>query len=436
MSVQITGLYPRVFRSNTRDRVFVKLEEPIAEGVLFQIKIQPMERYSVNHFTYRVDEETERYPYADLTHMGDGLYYFDYDFFSEQKYTAKIKIGEEYPKCFYLYSVDEDLSKMNPYKGDTHIHSCRSDGKGTPFEVGCAFRACGFDFIAITDHQKYAPSLEAKEIFSRLTNKFFVYPGEEIHNKGMGYFHIVNFGAERSVAETISTRRDEFDDMARKLIETTDFSSVPDPYNTAWRIVIADEIRRAGGVAIMAHPYWATFGEYHMQTDDVLYLWRHGHYDALEVIASCDSDGNGNNLQESLREELLYEGIAVPVVGASDAHTLEPQKGDEHFNIQYTVAFAPSVDKVKEAIPDQRCVAVFGRPGQDFHVVGRFRFVKYARFLISEYFPKYSKLTQEHAMALASVGEDGVRSDAVVAAEEKIDAFIKEFFSFRNFVEK
>lgn len=427
----VAEIYPRVYKSNTRDRVFVRFSGSDEDEADLKIKIQPMEKYSAKHVSYRVDEEEERYPYVDLLKLEDNLYYVDYDFFTEQKYTAKIKIGDKPPRTFFLYSVDEDLAAMNPYKGDTHLHTCRSDGKGTPFEVGCAFRACGFDFIAITDHQKHFPSIEARDIFRRMTEEFCVYPGEEIHNKGMGYFHIVNFGSEKSITGDMGRYRPILEEKAQRLIESTDFSSVPDPYNTAWRIAVADEIRALGGVAIMAHPYWATFGQYHMQTDDVLYLWRHGHYDALEVIASCDGNGNGNNLQEALRAELLYEGIKVPVVGASDAHTVHPEKSDEHFNIQYTVAFAPALDKIKEAILDERSVAVFDRGGGDFHVVGRFRYVKYARFLLGEYFPQYRRLTEEHSAALAALGEEGQRSEAVALIEEKIEAFRKKFFSFK-----
>jgi hypothetical protein len=178
----------------------------------------------------------------------------------------------------------------------------------------------------------------------------------------------------------------------------------------------------------MAHPYWATFGEYHMQTDDVVYLWRNGHYDALEVIASCDGNCNGNNLHEALRTELALEGISIPVVGASDAHTLNPEKADEHFNIQFTIAFAKSPKDVKDAILKEKTVAVFSRSEHDFHVVGRFRYVKYARFLLDEYFPLYTRLTAEHAQAL-SLAKNGDLS-ALASAEESINAFKKKFFAF------
>ena len=46
--------------------------------------------------------------------------------------------------------------------------------------MGCAYRAAGYDFIAITDHHRYFPSLEGKAAFNELTNEFTVFKGEEI----------------------------------------------------------------------------------------------------------------------------------------------------------------------------------------------------------------------------------------------------------------
>jgi hypothetical protein len=38
------------------------------------------------------------------------------------------------------------------YRGNIHAHSTRSDGALTPAEVAAAYRARGYDFLAITDH--------------------------------------------------------------------------------------------------------------------------------------------------------------------------------------------------------------------------------------------------------------------------------------------
>ena len=194
MNICVKELYPKVFKSNCRQTLYVSFnhDEDIDISLL-SIKIQPMEKYSVLHTAkYRIDEE-ERYDYVPLIKCGEGLYCVEYDFTTEQQYTLKIKYNDKIICWSHVYSVDDDLSQLKPFKGDTHLHSCRSDGEGTPFEVSCNYRASGYDFIAITDHHKFAPSLEAQSEIKKLTNDFFVFRGEEVHNKSMGYFHIINF---------------------------------------------------------------------------------------------------------------------------------------------------------------------------------------------------------------------------------------------------
>ena len=52
----------------------------------------------------------------------------------------------------------------------------------------------------------------------------------------------------------------------------------------------------------MAHPCWEAYGEYNMQMEDLVYLWKNGKFDALEVLAGCDTppSNNGNNLQTAI----------------------------------------------------------------------------------------------------------------------------------------
>ncbi len=50
---------------------------------------------------------------------------------------------------------------------------------------------------------KFAPSLEEKEQISALTDEFFAFRGEEVHNRDMGYFYIINFNGNSSVNDVI-----------------------------------------------------------------------------------------------------------------------------------------------------------------------------------------------------------------------------------------
>ena len=425
--MKIKSIYPRVFHANKTQRVYIELDEAL-NGESISIKIQPMEKYTIPHTEkYRIDEET-RYPYVPLLKDNEGRYYTDFHFTSEQRYSVKLMYDEKVIYCGSLYSLNDDLFAMTAYKGDTHLHTCRSDGEGEPFDVGCLYRSEGYDFIAITDHHKHFPSLEARDAFLTLTNEFTVFPGEEIHNAPMGYFHIVNFGGDSIGQDTINVNSEYIKSDIDKILAENDFGNITDKTGLAYRIYIANKIRELGGIAILAHPFWNAFGEYNAEVEQVEYLLRNEIYDAIEVKAACDSNGNGTNLQEALWADIRAEGKKIPVVGASDSHKRSVVPADEFFAIQYTIVFAKSADEIKDAIKDERSVAVNQRDTYDFHVVGRFRYVKYARFLLDEYFPTYKTLCKKHSEALLEC-KSKERSEDICLAEENIKKYKAEFFA-------
>ena len=174
----------------------------------------------------------------------------------------------------------------------------------------------------------------------------------------------------------------------------------------------------------MAHPFWACYGEYNMPAADVRYLLKSGCYDALELFAGCDMNGNGNNLQLALWQELLYDGIKIPVLGASDAHSTRPDDRESLFNLQFSLIFAKDKDDVLDAIKEGRCVAVSRRSDEDFLVIGSYRLVNYARFMLDEYFPKYTTLCREHATALESAN-----AESIAEAEQAIAKYRNSFYS-------
>ena len=77
MSISVNKIYPKVFKSNASQKIFIRLSEQVEETLL-SIKVQPMEKYSVPHTpAYRIDEE-ERYSYQPLNSCGDGVYCTEY----------------------------------------------------------------------------------------------------------------------------------------------------------------------------------------------------------------------------------------------------------------------------------------------------------------------------------------------------------------------
>jgi hypothetical protein len=60
------------------------------------------------------------------------------------------------------------------------------------------------DFMAVTDHHRYAPSLEAIAAFAAVAHDLRIFPGEEVHPPDNG-LHIVNFGGRSSINEAFET---------------------------------------------------------------------------------------------------------------------------------------------------------------------------------------------------------------------------------------
>lgn len=423
MEKTVLEIFPRVFLADKTQKLYAKIDGVCAKDKVM-IKVQPMEIYAVKHTEiYRIDEE-ERYNYCEMKAEGDGVYSCEYPFFGEQKYDVKIMVGDERLLWLHVYSLNEDLAALKAYKGDTHLHSNRSDGEGTPFEVACGYRAAGYDFIAITDHHKYAPSLEGKAAVEKWTKTYRVFRGEEVHNRDMGYFHIINFDGDSSVNDVVETQPEYIESEIEKILAKGDIpDTVADKYDCAYRIFVAQEIQKRGGLAIMAHPYWDVYGEYHMPAATTEYLLKRGTYDAWELLAGDDRNGNGDNLQIAMWGDLRTQGYKIPVVGASDSHSCT--RDDSLFNHQFSLVFADGFDGIKSAIKVERSVAVLSFNDENFLAFGSLRYVKYARFLLKEYFPAYKQLTAKHAAAM--LAEDG---KAVAAAEDEISAYNNKFFAF------
>ena len=422
MGIQLNSVYPRVVAAHSRQSLHFCVSGHLPAGGL-QARLMPMEVYDVSHAPDYWSHHADRYEWIDLTPCGDGVYTADFAFGAEQRYAVRLRAGEETGYPVYLYAVDADLAPLRPFKGDTHLHTNRSDGKDEPFDSAMAYRAAGYDFMAVTDHGRYYPSVELAAELAPLTDRFYVMPGEEVHPKGGSYFHIVSLGASRSVTEVFEQRPDEAAAAVDSILQARDLSALPDPRAAAYRIYIASQIRSAGGVAVLTHPFWETDGEYNMQPAECVYHMRHGDFDTLEVLGGNDDTGNGNNLLEMLWHQTRAEGIRLPVVGSSDGHTTTVWCDYDHFGHQFTLALAADRADLLPAIREGRTVAVDRQNDKHFRCVGDYRLVKYARFLMAEYYPYHTTLCADHAAALTA------RDAATIAtAEAALTAHDTQFF--------
>lgn len=418
MSFCVAEMYPKVVASHSRQTLYFRFYDAVEAPMA---RLTPMEVHAVSHAPGYWSHHGDRYPWVPLTACGDGLWCADFDFTAEQRYGIKFKVGDTVSWCHYLYAVDPDLAPLRPYKGDTHLHTNCSDGSDEPFVVACRYRAAGYDFIAVTDHGRFYPSDELQAEMGILTDRFYVMHGEEVHPKGGSYFHIVSLNADRHVTETFEQRGDFVEAEIDRILAENDLSACADPRAAAIRLFIVDEIHRAGGFAVLAHPFWETDGEYNYQTAECLYHLRQGHFDALELMGGNDDTGNGNNLLELVYHDLRAEGCRIPIVGGSDAHTTVVASDWDHFSRQFTLIFAADTDDLLTAVSDGRSVAVRRESDKHFRCVGDYRYAKYARFLMAEYYPAYTALCADHADALAARDEAALTATeaAIVAYQEK-----------------
>ena len=333
-------------------------------------------------------------------------------FAGEQEYVLLIEAGDRLVGDFRIFALEPDLFARRPYKGDMHMHTDRSDGKEPPAYVAAACRQIGLDFMAITDHRQYQPSLEGIEAFEGVDIDLRIYPGEEVHPPQVRA-HMVNFGGSFSVNALFADEAFSREVKAR----VGDLKDLPDSvaaYPVAACEWVFDKIREGGGLGIFCHPYWFSKHSYDISgvfTDVMLERQR---YDALEVIGGYHRhEVESNTLQVARYHEERARGKHIPIVGVSDSHGCNP---DDLFGWYYSIVFASSNDlpDLIGAIKDLYSVAVEAIKGETARAYGPFRLVRYAQFLMREIFPQHDELcVEEGRLMLAHTNGDAGAPDAL-----------------------
>jgi len=299
---------------------------------------------------------------------------------------------------FRFYSLAPDLLALNPYKGDLHLHSNRSDGREEPAYVAAACREIGMDFCAITDHRRYEPSLEAQRAFHGLPTDLRIYPGEEVHPPE-NPVHIINFGGRFSLNALFEGAA--YREQVAQCIEA--LPPLPpgvDRQQYASCLWCFDKIREAGGLGIFCHPYWFTQHRYAPAGALTALLFESQPYDAYEVIGGYyRHEVDSNTLQVARYQHEQAHGKRIPIVGVSDAHGCHT---GELFGWYYTLVFAPSpaLEDLIGGIKALRSVAVEAVDGEAPRAHGPWRLVKYALFLLREVMPQHDALCCEEGRAM------------------------------------
>lgn len=348
---------------------------------------------------------------------------FDHTFDREEEYYLRIFKDENHERVTQLsvYALDDDLYARRPLKGDLHVHSCRSDGKESPEVVAANYRSAGFDFMGLTDHHKYFPSVEAINAYKDVGLGMKLFFGEEVHSPD-NFVHIVHYGGNHSVNEIFQKDKDLY---YREVNEIMENEEIPycDKFIYAAGLWEAKKIKEAGGLSIFAHPHWIS-NVYNVPDDLSRAYLTNGVFDAFEVIGG--QTANENNMQTSFYYQLRSEGCKIPIVGSSDSHgTINSGL----FNKMYTIVFADKNEheSILQSIRDCFSVAVeVYDDSVNYTVHGDYRLVSYARFLIENYFAFTAQFCAEEGLLMRQylLGFDGA-GERLNSLKSRTDDFYK-----------
>jgi len=320
----------------------------------------------------------------------DGTLQFEYTFSREQEYQiAFCKKGEKQVKLS-VYALAEDLYHRRPLKGDLHAHTYYSDGNDGVAMTPADFREQGFDFFALTDHNRMFTSEFAIKAFENVTLGMHIMKGEEVHTPG-SLLHIVAVGGKESVCDKYVRDPEGYEKAVDEIAET--LTDVPETYRrrTAMAKWACGEIRKAGGISIFAHPFWMPY-KYNVSEEFCDILFDQDIFDALEVMGGIEAANC--NLQLALWQHQSARGHKLPVVGSSDTH--DHSRSSTPFARRFTVLLAKdnTTESILEAIRQGYCVAgeLPLSSEEDVRFYGDLRLVKLAHFLYKNYFDKTFEL--------------------------------------------
>jgi hypothetical protein len=404
------SVLPKVVRADRVQEVTIK---PLFKHVFFkedaeyEISVVPQEHImpqgKATPCLFDLGEVAAVYGKTTVIPQGGALR-FSWLFSGEQEhliYVREVGVDTELRGPFHVYSLNDDLFTRFPFKGDLHMHSCRSDGKEAPAYVAACSRRIGLDFMALTDHGQYQPSLEAQGAFDRNKIGLKIFPGEEVHAPE-NPVHIINFGGKFSVNELfrgageVQYRR-EVEELERKLPAA---AQGVNSYEYASCLWVFNKIRESGGLGIFCHPYWQIPSGYSPSGRLTDYFFETQPFDAFEVIGGYyRHQAESNALQVARYHEERAKGKRIPIVGVTDAHGCE---GGELFGWYYTIVFSPSTQlaDLTESIKNLYSVAVEAMPGEFPRIHGPLRLVKFAYFALRELFAQHDELSREEGLLM------------------------------------
>lgn len=407
-------VYPKIVKAGTTAAIsIVALDRHcfFGQGAVYTVTVIPM-----NHITPD-DAHPDHVCLRSISR--DNRLQFSMQWEEEQPYLLLLREeGQESrePLCtLQIYCLEEDLYGLQPLKGNMHAHSFRSDGVESPELVAANYRKAGFDFLAITDHDIYQPSLDAIAAFEKLELDFKLYPGEEVHAPN-NKIHIINFAGRGSVNQFCRDHPDKYKAGVMAIRNELSLSDRHEDFEYASSVWVFRKIREFGGMSILAHPNWIIDGgynAYNIPPAQYAAFLQEQPFDALELINGGNSSFE-NAEQVAIWHDACCRGCNIPVVGSDDSHgTVNGQ----WFNIgvTYVLARSNSREALIDAIKKGRCIAVEHYHNETPHYYGNGRLISLFSFLDRAYFPLHDEICAQEGFYMTAylqgnpIGEKGLR---------------------------
>ncbi len=356
----------------------------------------------------------------------NGTLKFTHTFTMEQEYSIRIKDGINPEILVPLYAVEEDLACLRPLKGDLHAHTWYSDGQDGIAMTPADYREEGFDFFALTDHNRMYPSELINELYEDIPLGMHMMTGEEVHTPG-STLHIVHAGGKKSVAWRYIHETEAYEAEVDEIEKT--LTDVPEYYRrkAAMAKWACDAIHEAGGLAIFAHPFWKP-RNYNVSDEFCRILFDMKIFDALELVGGTGR--KSNNMHLALWQEQIMKGNLIPIVGSSDSHNHDFEAGG--FGRLFSIVFAKenTTEAILEAIRGGMCVA--GElpyvSNSDVRFFGaQLRLVRYAHFLFENYFNETWRLCCGEGILMRRYAEGEDVADTLASLANTVEDHWKRF---------
>ncbi len=227
--------------------------------------------------------------------------------------TITLTYGEQGETPTPVYPPDRARGRGRAwYRGDCHLHSCHSDGRRTPVEIAALARAAGLDFINTSEHNTHSSHPHWADLAG---DDLLIMLGEEVTTRNG---HVVALGTDPGTF--IDWRYRARDNRWARF---------------------AQQIRRAGGLVVPAHPHATCIGcgwKFGFNEADAVEVWN-GPFTPDDEATLAEWD---NTLVASVREG---HGRWLPAMGNSDAH-----RSPDAIGTPQTVVLAD--DLTREAIQE------------------------------------------------------------------------------------